>query len=1377
MALSGRVKRDRLTNASFEALNIAIGSIQDQISQMGTEMSQMNLNGLGIPTPALPFKIAQRTEPEGVFVSVRVENISADLERLIIIVIRKNQNKIIGSEDDTSAKARINQRKQRFAFDITDIERSSGIFEGEIGPFPIRHERDSSEDEKDRNRFQLIKLVGEDISGDKVKNPDEDPLSDSATVPIEVLAVNTPGDDEFYFDINGDEARASKPSLDLLCNKVDQTTEAIDSKTTFTIKALSTNNGGSTDKSFEDRGYTDVYAVIKKKNDMAAEPIKIGGPLVDPTATQIDLEINLPLGKVYQWVRNILTNATSKETVTPDSTVEFTAGSNRNFDNFATDPMFWTTFTVVAEDPRHATLTLDVTQPVFMEDCQTGGYIYKAVRFEKQRANGTWKVLNRQRTLDDDGAFSSGANRVYTFEAQTRKDIASINFRAVLVAAGRDSNGDQPLRIVTQGGVFSTEFPAPADPILADIIENAPDDDTNEADTRTQIRVYADPTRSKTFLETGADSAFIRIRKQKASGGGSTDDPSEDNKLPLYGGPIDPADLGATFTIITIRGLRLGKRYVIKRALLQREGSTKKSNLVDIPFIAGAGNTNPLTLILEIPTIVRVDERHSTVECMFTQPNPPVLLKNIELHRKRPNDANFIEIIQWRLADDATFNSPGTYVVRFDVQHKKKTNGIQYFYRIRAIGNAFVTSPTRTDGDTGDGSPATIPSSPSLSSTYLLVNEPNTDTSGADARIIARIFADANNTSTVSGLTWSQVNVTQVTAVFRKNGETAVDPIKIVATPDPNATFTDIEVNLRLGKLFDWVRNISSNGDGQIRSTGGAVSFRAGSRTEDLSGISNSNFRIDTANVTIEDPRHSFIPVIFTQPTPSVFVRRLNLFGKQSTQPTYKLVAFEVLKEEDTFSTPGPKTVQLFVKHPQNKTMNYYPIITGASGASVGSPIHNQSTPYILNTGSDPAVPPPTLPPSSPSTSTTFLVINTIDTDATAGRARVVLRIFANAANQLDTFSNVGVTDMTCVVRRTGDTSDRIRQSSKVDSTATFIDFEFDLRLGKQYTWVKNISSNAGGQINSTGAAVNFQAGGLTESLGGITGFQINAAGVQSQDERHSLIPVIFTQSNPPATLKRMNLMGKKNTESTFKLVGFERLLDDDTFQSTGMKSVPFIVQHPKRSTLQYFAELVGAGGTKLTSGQFTLVTGDVDPGPPDWVPNTRVVRGRWNLKGLRVKSKPPTTNIETLFLTRIRFRFQATVSPFTNYYWDPNNPTTFQTFDSGNFDNDLIYIDNGLASSVFYNVDKTTYSAGIPTYNDIPVQIANDLNGNFGGVISDGTQTGFLEIIVYYFNRATPNFPGQSQFGVGFAPFSSSLILPWRRNQGIDNQVIVATG
>jgi hypothetical protein len=186
-----------------------------------------------------------------------------------------------------------------------------------------------------------------------------------------------------------------------------------------------------------------------------------------------------------------------------------------------------------------------------------------------------------------------------------------------MVGVGRTSGGTEPLRVITQTGTYSTTFPAPADPIAADIIENVPDDTTNEADARLQIQVWADASKSMTFAQTGADTAYIRIRKQKA-GGSSTDDPSADEKLPLYGGAIDPIYLNSTNCVITVRGLKLGKRYVIKRALLQNQGVTTKSNLVDIPFVAGAGNTDPNTLILQAPVITRIDERHSDIACTFT---------------------------------------------------------------------------------------------------------------------------------------------------------------------------------------------------------------------------------------------------------------------------------------------------------------------------------------------------------------------------------------------------------------------------------------------------------------------------------------------------------------------------------------------------------------------------------------------------------------------------------------------------------------------------------------------------------------------------------------------------------------------------------------
>lgn len=986
MSGPGRLKRHRLTDGTTEALSIAIAHTNQELKNIKGAMSNSSnpfTNGNGLLVQQIPFKQSLRRDPaEGVFVDVVVTGVTPDMEVARITVLRKTHNRIIGSETQAQAKTRIQRALQKFDFELTDTERSSGIMEREIGPFKFRHEKDTTDAEKDKNRFQLIKLVAETNFG-RLKNPMEDPLSDTASVPIATFQVNMPGhtpDDQYYFDLT-DTKGASLPAANLLCNVVDSTTDAADAKVTFTIKADATLNTVS----FLDRGYTSAIAVIRKVGD-TGEPIKIGGVLADPTVTSVDLQINLPLGKKYEWIKNILEEAGEKEVLTAASPVQFTAGSGQNYDNFATDANFKTTLSATPEDNRHAAITLTLQQPTFTASCTTGGYIYKKIEFQKQKADLTWRTFETVHTLDSAGGanitdsggaaatdpFASGNIATFSVECNTKRNISSINFRALVYGIGKTSTGAIPIRTVTQGSSYSTTLSPPADPLAADVpaATNVPDDMTAEADARTEVLVYFDNTRTMTYAQSGADHAYIVLRKIGV--GTAQDDPTVETRLPKIGGPIDPdTPPNSTFCTVTARGLKLGKRYRLARTILEREGTIVKNtdNTKFYDFTAGIPNNSITNITFPPPPVglnfisnVPLDSRHDMIICRFIQPNPPVLLKSFELFQQGANDVDpttgqpvWVSLRTIRLLDNQAYQTPGLITVWGKAQHKQAEVGVKYWFTLTAVGGATLNSSIYTTTTFIGDAPSIAPSAPAnttvtgiTSAPGFVVNQPDTDSSSGLAEVTVRVPIDAANPTVTTA---SAANVTTVTAVFRQNGTTG-NKIFFTGVPDPTATYVDIECKFHLGKKYDWVKNININGGGQISSSGSAVTFRAGVRSSNLAVL--VPFTVDTANIAVQDPRHSYVPIIFTQPTAvpasdiyPAFVRKMLVYGKKPAAANYHVVGEVTLKDDEYYQTTGTKTVPFVIQHPKTADFYLYPVIIGENGTTFTG-TYNAGSPYIL---------------------------------------------------------------------------------------------------------------------------------------------------------------------------------------------------------------------------------------------------------------------------------------------------------------------------------------------------------------------------------------------------------------------------------------------
>lgn len=981
------LRRDHLTDASFDVVMASIGGLSQEIRNLQAQMVPMQNSALmGQLVPVTPsFKLGQNDDPngDGVNVNVGVTGVAGNMQSARITVVRKVHNQVLPGETTIQALNRIKTKFEHFDIDLTDIERASGTLETVIGPFKKRHMKDTSEGEKDKNRFQLVRLRAyTDFSSSP--NPVDSPVNPTATVPINVFSVNPAGATQFYFDLV-DNKNGSPPADDKVCDILENATESTTSSVSFTLLPLSTNNGGASDLSFEDRGFNEARAFIRKRGTTGRGRV-LGGVLDDPTVKTITYTDDLPVGKEFEWYQNVYSGNGTKEVVTPASPVYFVVGSGSSavtqarLDGFSIIHVNTTgDFAVLqfaAEDDRHGILTLTITQPTFSMACGSGAYLYKRVIFEKSQNGTTWHRIGAPfRTLDDAGAFDSGGVNVLTQEVQTKKNIAAIYFRARIFLAGKTSANAVPTLIVpVQGTSMSTLIQPPADPVAGDFAapaENAVDDSSmSTAEVRCTFPVRLNTSLvppGSTFASLGIDSAYVKVRKVKSGTGTSPqDDPGAagstvgENKLKFQGGPIDPADLASNVVYVALDKLKYKKRYEVVRVALASGGILVKCPThTNLPFIAGQGNVDIATLSAPNPpiTIARKSSQHSKVKCSFIQPASPspgpLFLENITLFQQEPGDTEASAIGFKDLSTDNGFQVSGPLSVSFKAVHGKgiPAGMISYYYVIMANGGGIYTSSTITDSATGTDAPTTAPSAPSLSSTYLSTNTPDVDASTGDAQVVVRVFCDSANTSTSTGLTWGANLVQLVTAIFQK---TSGIEIPFTAVPEPTATYVDIPCNLKLGHTYLWLKNKSSNGEGHINSTGSAVSIKAGGLDENLSLLASPNFNVNLAKAEPQDIHHSLIAIEFTQPATPVFANKIVLFADKNGSGTFLPRGEVILRDDAANFTPGLKTVYVAIQHTKMATLRFYARMHGR----LNSPIQSATTAnYVTSVGEDLSAP------------------------------------------------------------------------------------------------------------------------------------------------------------------------------------------------------------------------------------------------------------------------------------------------------------------------------------------------------------------------------------------------------------------------------------
>lgn len=835
----GRTHSHRPTNASFEAVNSRVGSLEGQLAVVNRNMMMM-MKGTGMvdkPMPSIPFKIAERADGEGVFVTVSIQ-IPKNLGLVRVQLIRKFDNAVQSGETTAAALIRARAEVKTFPIEVTDEERMAGLVIRSIGPLRPR-------DDAEKNKYQLTRLIGKDVLETLVvQNPDESPYDQ---IPFDVFVVRSGGTSEenrfFTIGTSGVSAGPSLPSDALIIsNAVDLETQASDATVRF--KVFASTNMTTT---FADLDINECEVILRPfadANDATGatdEPMHFGGVVTDRAKPFILIDApGLPLGKRYKWVRNVTRNGSgAPQRGNAASTISFYAGGDPPTAGIPEIEAF--TISVVQRDNNHSIITATITQPV-NSSTRPRAALLKRLTISMQEPGQAVEIIEKIALLDQEDVFVQGATTSFKRKVKHRANQAMIRYNATIFGITYRAS-DPTLALIKRDATEATGnsnfADAPSAP-SANLLSTLPDDDTESgSDALADFTVFARADQTQTFRQTGCDNVAILLQKKSAL---PNDDPDPDGgtliRLPKFVFPVEDLDLDRLSATFRVRGLKLGRNYIWRRNIAIRSGINVKSAPGTVQFRAGTMILDPAGIAIT-GTATKIKKRRAEITITITQTTPPVLLKNVEIHQDLQDGSGFIEIRQIRLKDRNEFQIAGaTATVRRRVHIDPGVSGIAYFLRLRAVGGGTKDFPAPdingqhiiagsffTQATAGASeAPSELPAVPSLAD--IRENDINLDRSMGAAKVGIDVYADWTKTKT-----FAQVNADGAKIVLADPGDAAArERYTFPATlPDPVLTFVTVEVpSLVAGKPYLIRRAITTRNGVPAKSAVSDVAFVAG---------------------------------------------------------------------------------------------------------------------------------------------------------------------------------------------------------------------------------------------------------------------------------------------------------------------------------------------------------------------------------------------------------------------------------------------------------------------------------------------------------------------------------------------------------------------
>lgn len=254
------------------------------------------------------------------------------------------------------------------------------------------------------------------------------------------------------------------------------------------------------------------------------------------------------------------------------------------------------------------------------------------------------------------------------------------NFSAALSNLGNSS--------VAAPGTTSPPTDPPSMPVLGSIVENTYEITPEGLQARIKIGLFADPSGTKTFAQTGTTSIVFVFQRTDGS------------KIRLE---VPVEDLTAT-SITVVLYLPFGEQLTwIKNIALNAGGRNESTG--SATFFAG-GSTTSLTGIsgLAISSITGIDEKHSYLAFGYTQPATPALVSHAIIFRKLAGEGGFTKEHKISLLSEAGNQTAGAKTFTEVVKHPRK-NAVQWKIRLVSVDGTTLESAvfnnTSPDADTG----------------------------------------------------------------------------------------------------------------------------------------------------------------------------------------------------------------------------------------------------------------------------------------------------------------------------------------------------------------------------------------------------------------------------------------------------------------------------------------------------------------------------------------------------------------------------------------------------------------------------------------------------------------------------------------------------
>lgn len=831
----GRTKSDRHTNATFEALQLRIGGLENALKGVNAMIGMMMDapgGNLAMPEPTIPFKIAEESTAEGPLVTVGVRLPAGDYDVVRIFLIRKSDNTLKMGESQEDAIERAVQKVLRFVVQVTDIDRMLGTLVRQIGPIPFKDDDEDS----DKNKIQLLRLVAANKDSKlSASNPENDPTG-VGTFPFEVLTVDVNAGKFFTIGNPVSDAPSGPSQANIICNRVNLETPNPDATVTFRIDA----SKDDPTKSFLDLGVSEAYAIIKKVGDPALgdgsigeddAPIKVGGAISDRTAKFFTASRDFPLAGEYEWVRTLTVSSSGREKTTASGVRFFAGGTNAltRLVQAYTGQVGASTdgrlkITAEQQDNGFTDINVFFTQPALGVACTPDlqAVLFRRIKIERQRKDGTFKEVSEPLVaLKDETLFTSGEKTI-TRSIPNQPNRLNIVYRATLVGL----KGESIEKIVAMTTGNSTFTDAPSAPNI-NRVQTDKDSETEKAnDSYADFTVFAVAAENKTFRETGCDNIGIVLQKKNDQ---SDDDPDPDGgtlvRLPTKIFPVLVEDLDRTSAVFRVRDLNTGDNLIWKRNIAFRGGLNAKSAVGNVAFRAGRMILDPSGVGIS-GVATKIKKRRAEIAITIVQPAMAVLLKNVEIHQDLGDGAGFIEVRQIPLKGRAEVQIDGaTATIRRRVEIDPGNANIRYFLRLRAIGNRTKDSAIFNQGAAGaPEAPTDLPAIPTGAD--IVFNGVNLDKTMGMAKVTVRVFADWTRTKT-----FGQVMADSAKFILVDQGDgSTIERYPSPASPvNPNDTFVLIEFpSLVAGKAYILRKAITFRNGVPAKSGNSEVAFVAG---------------------------------------------------------------------------------------------------------------------------------------------------------------------------------------------------------------------------------------------------------------------------------------------------------------------------------------------------------------------------------------------------------------------------------------------------------------------------------------------------------------------------------------------------------------------